>query len=665
MAQNVTLYNLLISCPGDIKEEVTLIESAVDEFNELYAETLGITIKTRHWSKSSYAQSGGKPQALLNEQFVNKCDAAVAIFWTRFGSPTDEYGSGTEEEIEIMLQSGKQVFMYFSDKPIPPSKINGDGYEKIQAFRDKYKDKGIYFTYSSDEEFKKMFFAHLSMHFLTEKRVSETANEYRSELKLLGIDETGRLTEEAVVCPFVLNAEITMKEYITSIKNMYQEISDMNVGGRSVTANTFFAGFTSPVDIDEDEKEFITAVAEQLERKLSDSFFELGNLNQDTLTSNLLSGPKLNGTSEEKQKYWKIKRLHETISKALEWAPVEKAFSGMNCIKLAIQNCGKAIDEDAEIMFEVPKESLLTLGEFPKFNNAEIGYLLTDCDMSILFGIEGTSEYIEYSESEQNGRTSYGARPYGLPGYVPDYSDDFTDEIKDVFCYAMATEKEKELLIKVFQKIEENIQQYSVEKLSRYSNAMSGIGLSSLIEEWIVQNELTEKIYTETELLYVITELYLQICGDFRYQEHIQSICKKWIDGQTPMEINNKETIGIAEVESLCNKRISYEMNFLIGNICDLIEVDGENEEQVDQRNILTLLQKKVKYGVPNMTAISICESVFNDRLLAIELAQILSDANIGTDKILNMLKAHSEEIFSCLDSYPEYFKDRLSVLMK
>ena len=107
MAQNVTLYNLLISCPGDIKEEVTLIESAVDEFNELYAETLGITIKTRHWSKSSYAQSGGKPQALLNEQFVNKCDAAVAIFWTRFGSPTDEYGSGTEEEIEIMLQSGK------------------------------------------------------------------------------------------------------------------------------------------------------------------------------------------------------------------------------------------------------------------------------------------------------------------------------------------------------------------------------------------------------------------------------------------------------------------------------------------------------------------------------------------------------------------------------
>ena len=52
-------------------------------------------------------------------------------------------------------------------------------------------------------------------------------------------------------------------------------------------------------------------------------------------------------------------------------------------------------------------------------------------------------------------------------------------------------------------------------------------------------------------------------------------------------------------------------------------------------------------------------------RLLAIEMAQILSDVNIGTDKILNMLKAHSEEIFSYLDLYPEYFKDRLSMLMR
>lgn len=121
MAKNVTQYDLLISCPGDVQSEVEIIKQIVDDFNERYSDTLGISLRARHWKKSSYAQSGGKPQALLNEQFVKQCDAAVAVFWTRFGTPTDEYGSGAEEEIELMLGADKQVFMYFSDKPIPPS----------------------------------------------------------------------------------------------------------------------------------------------------------------------------------------------------------------------------------------------------------------------------------------------------------------------------------------------------------------------------------------------------------------------------------------------------------------------------------------------------------------------------------------------------------------
>ena len=121
MAQNVTLYNLLISCPGDVKDEVAIIESAVEEFNELYAEPLGITIKTRHWGKSSYAQSGGKPQALLNEQFVNKCDAAVAIMWTKFGSPTDDYSSGTETIFYKGIMSSEKVL----DFPVDCNTLTG------------------------------------------------------------------------------------------------------------------------------------------------------------------------------------------------------------------------------------------------------------------------------------------------------------------------------------------------------------------------------------------------------------------------------------------------------------------------------------------------------------------------------------------------------------
>lgn len=443
MAQSVMLYNLLISCPGDVEDEVTLIEEAVEEFNELYADPLGITIRKRYWSKSSYAQSGGKPQALLNEQFVNKCDAAVAIFWTRFGSPTDEYGSGTEEEIDIMLQSGKQVFMYFSDKPVSPSQMNGEGYEKIKAFREKYKDRGIYFTYSSNEEFKKLFFAHLSKYFLADKKVKEYESAHRSELKLMGINESGKLEEMASVYRFVLNSQISTQEYMESIKSIYQEIASLNVGKRTTVNNTFVFDFTSPVDIDEEERKIISAVAESLKIELPETFFDLGNLNKDSLTTASLYGVSLNGSHEEKQKYRKIKELHDTISRAIEWMPVETAFSGKKCIRLALRNCGKAIDEDVEITFEIPQKSLLTLDEFPEFNNAQMEYLITDCEMKTLFGIKSTAEYAQYSEAEKNKNTTHSIRPYGLPGYTPDYSEHFIDELNNVFCYAIYPNEDK------------------------------------------------------------------------------------------------------------------------------------------------------------------------------------------------------------------------------
>lgn len=103
MAKTKTEYDLLISCPGDVDSVVKLVNSVVKKFNDTYSDVLAIRLNAKHWSNSSYNQSGGKAQELLNKQFIHDCDAAIAIFWTRFGAPTDRYGSGTEEEIEDNL----------------------------------------------------------------------------------------------------------------------------------------------------------------------------------------------------------------------------------------------------------------------------------------------------------------------------------------------------------------------------------------------------------------------------------------------------------------------------------------------------------------------------------------------------------------------------------
>lgn len=50
MPRSIVQYDLLISCPGDIKDELDIINNAVEKFNQQFSEALGISIRTRHWS---------------------------------------------------------------------------------------------------------------------------------------------------------------------------------------------------------------------------------------------------------------------------------------------------------------------------------------------------------------------------------------------------------------------------------------------------------------------------------------------------------------------------------------------------------------------------------------------------------------------------------------
>lgn len=106
-----------------------IIEDA-DRFSRTYGAFNNVAVMVRHWSMDSFPESGGTGQELLNEQFVRNCDAVVAVFWTRFGSPTEKYWFGNEEEI---IASSKQVFLYFPDKPMPLYEMDSDEDKKVKV----------------------------------------------------------------------------------------------------------------------------------------------------------------------------------------------------------------------------------------------------------------------------------------------------------------------------------------------------------------------------------------------------------------------------------------------------------------------------------------------------------------------------------------------------
>lgn len=152
MPKDIKMYKALISCPSDVGAYINSIKRGVERFNNTYGEMNDILVRTKYWLEDSFAESGGQAQDLLNGQIVKTSDMAIAVFWTKFGEPTKYFGSGTEEEIEYMISSGKQVFLYFLDKPIPPSMINAREQKRIKNFKTKYKGKGIYFVVKDENE---------------------------------------------------------------------------------------------------------------------------------------------------------------------------------------------------------------------------------------------------------------------------------------------------------------------------------------------------------------------------------------------------------------------------------------------------------------------------------------------------------------------------------
>ncbi|MDE6851273.1 MAG: response regulator [Lachnospiraceae bacterium] len=188
MPNNITVYDLLISCPSDVAEYVDMLEQEVLHFNNFFGRFNNVIIRTRHWSKDSYSESGNPPQELLNKQIVDSSDLALAVFWTRFGTPTENYGSGSEEEIERMLAMGKQVFLYFLDKPVCPSQINQDQYKKIQTFMNKHKNKGIFFSVPDEKTLANKFRENLELYFDSITRGAEFKKN-SGKKKLLWVDD--------------------------------------------------------------------------------------------------------------------------------------------------------------------------------------------------------------------------------------------------------------------------------------------------------------------------------------------------------------------------------------------------------------------------------------------------------------------------------------------
>ena len=232
---------------------------------------------------------------------------------------------------------------------------------------------------------------------------------------------------------------------------------------------------------------------------------------------------------------------------------------------------------------------------------------------------------------------------------------------KETLAYFMANDDEKALLERIFDIIALKISKLGLSQLKNYARTMIGIDLSLQIEKWIAEKQLTQLNYTNEQLNEMIISFFQETHTIKKGATCFTDICQMWLDGCSFVEMHERISLSIANLEDICNKSISYELSFFVGNIIDIIEISGK--DLVNPLPNLHLLQRRLKYGVKTEIAASICEKIFNDRFLANLLADEIGHDAIGTDGIVGVIQSHKDNILDILSTYPTYFSMRVKLM--
>ncbi len=163
MSFRANVLKLMIASPGDVREERNIVTEEIYRWNDANASARLLILMPVKWETHSTPQMGDSPQTIVNRQILDAADIVIGIFGTRIGTPTEEYVSGTVEEIKKHVAAGKTAKVYFSDVPVAPSELDVTQYESVKAFREECRTMGLYATFRSLDEFRRDFSHHLSL----------------------------------------------------------------------------------------------------------------------------------------------------------------------------------------------------------------------------------------------------------------------------------------------------------------------------------------------------------------------------------------------------------------------------------------------------------------------------------------------------------------------
>jgi hypothetical protein len=181
-------FRVLIASPSDLADERRAAASVIYEWNALHAASELVVLLPVKWETHAMPEAAVRPQEAINRQLVDQCDLLIGMFWTKIGTNTGVAESGTVEEIDRIVAAHRPAMLYFSSRPIDPTKIDLKQQRRLRQFKDTTYATALVGTFDSVDAFHQVLLRDLTRQV---RELRERSAKERTET----LDEAFKITE--------------------------------------------------------------------------------------------------------------------------------------------------------------------------------------------------------------------------------------------------------------------------------------------------------------------------------------------------------------------------------------------------------------------------------------------------------------------------------------
>lgn len=237
--KNVKQIKILVSSPTDLNTERDIIDEIIDEINLDRGKNEGFILSPIKWETHARPGQGQEPQAQINEAIGYDCDIYLGMLGNRFGTPTQNFGSGTEEEFSLALRakeetgSPQEVFFYFKEGDVSVNDIDIEQLANVRSFKKTLKEnKVLFWPFKSEEDFRLVVRRHISRGLTDILKMPDTAS------KEVSLNEVGAQSETFNPIANFENAETVPVEdgFIELVEQAEESFEELNAGLETVAS---------------------------------------------------------------------------------------------------------------------------------------------------------------------------------------------------------------------------------------------------------------------------------------------------------------------------------------------------------------------------------------------------------------------------------------------